>query len=152
MILYKANESQFPVSSYPTPPGNKCWPNNSLFWRKCWFLTHFNIKINHGGFKYMWHDQGEWVGCREYSFWVTGLKIWQILMFFIVFKLQRMFISAQPGVRLKWGLDQNVAFWMDKWLMLKTQNWILPTCDSFPLIVSHIIHLFLLIFRVFFLH
>ena len=28
---------------------------------------------------------------------------------------------------------------MDKWfIMLKNQNWILPTCNSFPLIVSHI--------------
>ena len=27
--------------------------------------------------------------------------------------------------------------------MLKTQNWILPTCDSFPLIVSHIQTLYL---------
>ena len=87
---------------------------------------------------YMWHDQGEWVGCREYWFWVTGLKRWQILMFFIVFKLQRMFISPQPDVWLRWGLDQNVTFYKDKWLMLKTQNWILLTCDSFPLIMSHI--------------
>ena len=84
----------------------------------------------------MRHDQGERVGCREY--WVTGLKRWQILMFFIVFKLWRMFISPQLDLRLRWGLDQNVAFLMDKWLMLKTQNWILPTCDSFPLIMSHI--------------
>ena len=87
---------------------------------------------------YMWHDQEEWVGCREYWFWVTALKRCQILMFFIVFKFQRMIISLQPDVRLRWGLDQNVAFSMDKWLILKTQNWILPTCDSFPLIVSHI--------------
>ena len=85
----------------------------------------------------MWHDQREWVRCREYWFWVTGLKRWQILMFFIVFKLRRMFISPQPDVWLRWGLDQNVAFLMDKCLMFKTQNWILPTCDSFPLIVSH---------------
>ena len=41
---------------------------------------------------------------------VLGLKKWQILMFFIVFKLQRMFIFPQPDVRLRWGLDQNVAF------------------------------------------
>ena len=27
---------------------------------------------------------------------------------------------------------------MDKWFILKDQNWILSTCDSFPLIVSHI--------------
>ena len=26
---------------------------------------------------------------------------------------------------------------MDKWLILTNQNWILQTCDSFPLIVSH---------------
>ena len=59
---------------------------------------------------HMWHDQGEWVGCRGYWFWVTGLKTWQILMYFIVFKRQRMFVSPQPDVRLRWGLDQNVAF------------------------------------------
>ena len=29
---------------------------------------------------------------------------------FIVFKFQRMFISPQPDVRLRWGLNQNVAF------------------------------------------
>ena len=50
---------------------------------------------------YMWHDQGEWVGCREYWFWVTGLKRWQIPMFFIVFKFQRMFLSLQPDVRFR---------------------------------------------------
>ena len=27
---------------------------------------------------------------------------------------------------------------MDKWFILKNQNWILPTCDSFPLIVSQL--------------
>ena len=98
-----------------------------------------SCKVYYLSFLYMWHDQGEWVGCREYWLWVTGLKRWQILMFFIVFKLQRMFISPQLDIRLRWGLDQNVAFVMDKWLMLKTQNWILPTCDSFPLIMSHIV-------------
>ena len=39
---------------------------------------------------------------------------------------------------MRWGLNQNVAFWMDKWFILKNQNWILSTCDSFPLIMSHI--------------
>ena len=29
---------------------------------------------------------------------------------FIVLKLQRMFVSPQPDVLLRWGLDQNVAF------------------------------------------
>ena len=58
----------------------------------------------------MWHDQGEWVGCGEYWFWVTGLKMLQMLMFSIVFKLQRMFVSPQPDVRLRWGLDQIVVF------------------------------------------
>ena len=67
------------------------------------------------------------VGCREYWFWVT---------------LQRTSKNWSSDVRLRWagwwGLDQNVAFKMDKWLKLKTQNWILPTSDPFPLIVSHI--------------
>ena len=75
--------------------------------KKEWYfvlMCHYDVGL------YMWHDQGEWVGCQEYWFWVTGFKRWKILMFFIVFKLQRMFISLQPDVRLRWGLDQNVAF------------------------------------------
>ena len=35
-----------------TLPQNKCWPNNSLFWIKCWFLTNFNIQIYFCDFKY----------------------------------------------------------------------------------------------------
>ena len=35
-------------------------------------------------------------------------------MFFIVLKLQRMIVSPQLDVWLRWGLDQNVAFYMDK--------------------------------------
>ena len=47
--------------------------------RACWSKTEESD---------MWHDQGEWVGCQEYWFWDTGLKRWQILMFYIVFDLQ----------------------------------------------------------------
>ena len=54
------------------------------------------------------------------------------------FEFKEMFISLQPDVCLRWDLDQNVAFHMDKWFIFKQQNWILPTCDSFPLIVSDI--------------
>ena len=31
-------------------------------------------------------------------------------MFYVVLELQRIFISPQPDVQLRWGLDQNVAF------------------------------------------
>ena len=31
-------------------------------------------------------------------------------LFYIVFKFKELFISLQPDVRLRWGLDQNVAF------------------------------------------
>ena len=34
-------------------------------------------------------------------------------------------------------MDQNVGLDMCKKIILKTQNWILPTSDSFPLIMSH---------------
>ena len=59
-------------------------------------------------------------------------------MFCIVFEVKELFISLQPDVRLRWGLDQTKVFWMDKWFILKNRNWILPTCDSFPLIVSQL--------------
>ena len=51
---------------------------------------------------------------------------------------QELIISLQVDVWLRWGLDQKVVFEMNKWFILKNQNWILPTCDSFPLIVSQI--------------
>ena len=73
-------------------------------------LNSFGYIPLHFELFHMRHDQGEWVGCREYWFWVTGLKRWQILMFCIVFNLQSIFTSSQPDVRLRWGLDQNVAF------------------------------------------
>ena len=31
-------------------------------------------------------------------------------MFYIVFEFKEVFISVQPDVQLRWGLDQNVAF------------------------------------------
>ena len=103
----------------------------------CMFTFHFSSLFFFFIRNHLWHGQGEWVGCREYWFWVSGIKRWQILMFFINLKLQKMFVSPQPDVRLRWGLDQNVAFYMDKYFMLKYWNWILLTCDSFPLIMSH---------------
>ena len=61
-----------------------------------------------------------------------------LLCFTLFLNFKKLFISLQLDVLLRCGLDQNVAFLMDKWFILKNQNWILPTCDSFLLIVSHI--------------
>ena len=57
---------------------------------------------------------------------------------YFVFEVKELFISLEPDVWLRWDLDQNVAVELDKRFILKNQNWKLPTCDSFPLIVSHI--------------
>ena len=62
----------------------------------------------------------------------------KFLRFTLFLNFTELSISLQPDVWLRWGLDQNVALLMDKWLLLKNQNWILSTCDSFPLIVSHL--------------
>ena len=35
-------------------------------------------------------------------------------MLYIVFEFKELFISLQPDVGLRWGLDQNVALQMDK--------------------------------------
>ena len=62
----------------------------------------------------------------------------KFLCFALFFEIKELFISLQPDAQLRWGLDQNVAFSMDKWFIFKNQNGKLPTCDSFLLIVSHI--------------
>ena len=70
----------------------------------------------------MWHNQWEWFRSREYWLRVTGLKRLLIPMFYIVFQLQRMLISLQPDAKLRWGSDQNVAFWMDKCIYIKNSK------------------------------
>ena len=54
------------------------------------------------------------------------------------FELNRIVHIFASRYLIVWGLDQHVAFQMDKRFILKNENWILPTCDSLPLIVSHI--------------
>ena len=80
----------------------------------------------------------EWVGCWEYWFWVTGLKRWQILMFFIVlnFKEYSYLHNQMSDWDWVWIKIQHFKWTGD--LCWKIKNWILPTCDSFPLIVSQI--------------
>ena len=82
---------------------------------------------------HLWHDQGEWVGCREYWFWVTGLKRWQILMFYIVFELQRIFRSLQPDVWFEWSCDQNMysilneqVIYIEKSKLNIDEMWLIP--------------------------
>ena len=65
-----------------------------------------------------------------------------MLMFYIVLNFKEYVISLWPDVRLRWGLDQIIAFKMDKWLNLKAQSWLLSTCDSFPSIVSHMMFVY----------
>ena len=45
----------------------------------------------------------------------------QTKMFSIVLSFEELIIHLQPVVRLTWGLDQNVAFKMDKCFILKKQ-------------------------------
>ena len=42
---------------------------------------------------YMWHEQEEWVGCRRYCFWDIGINSVQILLFYIVFSIYKLFIT-----------------------------------------------------------
>ena len=67
----------------------------------------------------------------HYSLWAKCTQLWPL-------NVKELFISLQPDVWLRWGLDQMIAFSMDKGFIWKNQNWILPTFDSFPLIVSYI--------------
>ena len=46
----------------------------------------------------------------------------KFLCFTLFLNFTELFISLQPFVRLRWGLDQNVAFSMDKGFILKKQN------------------------------
>ena len=62
----------------------------------------------------------------------------QFLRFTLLRNFQEAFLSLQPNIWLQLGLNGYVVFWMDKSILVKSQNWILLTCDSFPFIVLHI--------------
>ena len=99
---------------------------------------HSDILVYTCSFKYVtwWR---EWAGCREYWFWDTGSKRWQILIFYIVFKLQRMFIISATRCPIEMGFESKCSILNAQMIYIKIKNWILPTCDSFPLIPSHIL-------------
>ena len=71
---------------------------------------------------HMWHDQGEWVRCRYYWFWFTGLKRWQILMFYIVFNFQKLLIIFRTRCLIYMGFGskcsilngQGYTYWKGK--------------------------------------
>ena len=41
----------------------------------------------------MWHDQEEWVGGQRYCFWDIGKNSVKILLFYIVFSMDKWFIT-----------------------------------------------------------
>ena len=56
--------------------------------------------------------KGNDVGNIDFELWAKrGDKF---LCFTLFRNFKELFISLQPDVQLSWGLDQNVAFWMDK--------------------------------------
>ena len=63
---------------------------------------------------YMWHDQGEWnpgmshmLGISILSYRLRKVKN---SCFTLFLNFRELFISPQPDIRLRWNLDQNVAF------------------------------------------
>ena len=56
----------------------------------------------------------------------------KFLLFTLFLNFTELVISLQPNVWLRWGLEQDVPFQMDKLFFMKNQNWMSLTCDSFP--------------------
>ena len=52
-------------------------------------------------------------------------------MFYAVFEVKELFVSPEPDVWLRWDLDQNVAFLMDKWFILNLPILYFSTSFSF---------------------
>ena len=69
--------------------------------------------------KEMWHDQGEWVRCRKYWFWDTGIKRWQIFMFYIVFDLQRIVHISAARCPVEMGFGSKCSILNEKVIDIK---------------------------------
>ena len=101
---------------------------NTVEW--CYFTMMLEID-------YIFHKMIKRIEAEDVGILIFGYRLKEVTnsyVLYIVLEPKELFISLQPDVRLRWGLDENVAFKMDNWFILKNQIWILPTCDSFPLI------------------
>ena len=70
---------------------------------------------------------------RYINFEIQAWRGDKFLCFTLFLSFKELFISPQPDVRLRWGLDQNVAFKMDKWFIFKKTTklkianmWLIP--------------------------
>ena len=64
----------------------------------------------------MWHDQGNESDVGNIDFELQAKTGHRCLCILLFLNFKELGIS---DVRLRWGMDQNVAFLMDKWLILK---------------------------------
>ena len=83
----------------------------------------------------------EWVRCWEYWFELTGLLRWQIRMIYIVVELQKIVNIAATRCPIEMWFGSKCDTLNGQMIYIENQNWLVSTCDSFPLIVSHIMNL-----------
>ena len=70
---------------------------------------------------------------------ILSYRLKEVINFYLLhcFKLHRIAHISSTSCPIEMGLDQNVAIKMDKWFILKNQNWKLQTCDSLFSSTSH---------------
>ena len=71
----------------------------NLLFAEIKILLGFDV-MGHKLNRYMWLDQEEWVGCRGYWFWDIGKNSVPIPLFYIVFSIEKFFITLQPDIQL----------------------------------------------------
>ena len=91
----------------------------------------------------MWHDQQELVGYQRSCFSDIGKERGQIILFYIVFSADKLLITLSLDIKSLWGLHKNVAFLCGQMVVSKTKNVKSSTCDSFNLIMSYALCLFI---------
>ena len=87
------NRLPLKIREAPSVSVFKCQLKTYLF-PKCWFFSFLCVCISLYFLSlYMWHDQGEWVGCRQCCFWDIGKNCVKIPLFYIVFSIDKFFIT-----------------------------------------------------------
>ena len=91
----------------------------------------------------MWHDQGQGnesgADVWDYQFWVTGLKMWQILMFYTVLDVKELFKSLQDwdGVQIKMFYLNRQVIYFGKSQLNIANMWLIPL-DCVTYVMQHI--------------
>ena len=114
-----------------------CLITQHIAWMKNLKLSNTFSKVTHSNFLNMWHNQGEWVTCRQYSILIFQYKSLVHLKCYILIQTPSQLDTWLQRYEQFFKFKNNVKHKNLSPLSACNSKSIFPISDSFPLIISH---------------